>query len=142
MLRARPEPPAQEETSLSTSTAVLLWTAFVLDLAAVVLTTRMSGEPGTSLLLSTLTLGGHPRIVLGLALAGALLLAVLAPLTDGFVRANRVQRVLLPVAGVLSLSALSGALFVVGLVVGAVALAALLFRPYPRTLVDVRRRGF
>ena len=54
------------------------------------------------------------------------------------VRADRVQLVLLPIAGVLSLTALAGLLCVLALVAGVVLVAVLLFRP--RARIDVVQR--
>jgi hypothetical protein len=138
MLRSRPERPTAEETSLSGLTCGLAWSAFVLDV--VVAGYLIRSPEARSPLLSVITLGGHPRIVFGLAVAGLLLLAVLAPWTHGFVRADPRQRVLLPIAGVLSLSALAGLLAVLVLAAGAVVVVVLLFRPSPRARIDLIQR--
>ena len=82
----------------------------------------------TSHITSVITLGGHHLIVLGIAMAGFLLLAVLAAVTRGFAVASSVQYTAIAVAGVLSVVALAGVMSVVGLVVGAILLAARLFR--------------
>lgn len=136
MLQARPDPPSLDETALPTSWCGLFWAVFALDVVAVVAMVRMGTWLDSGSLLSTVTLGGNHLVVLGLAAAALALLVVLAPLTHGFVRANRVQRVLLPVAAMLSIAALAGVLFVVGVVVG----VALLFRPQPRMTIDMRHR--
>lgn len=141
MFRARPG--STQENALPATTCGISWTAFVLDVAAVVWTTRMGGWLDTANpLLSMITLGGHHRIVLGLALAGLLMLAVLAPLTGGFVRASGVQLVLLPIAGVLSLAALAGLLSLVALGAVVVLVVVLLFKPHPRTRVELTQRGW
>jgi hypothetical protein len=141
VLRPRPQRPSAEETLLPAMTRGLLWTAFVLDVIVVVYMIRMGSWLDTaSPLLSMITLGGHHQIVLARALAGLLMLGVLAPLTRGFVRVDRVQRVLLPVAGVLSLAALAGVLSLVALGAAALLVIALLFRPRPRTRIDLTQR--
>jgi hypothetical protein len=139
VLQSRPEGPTGEATLLPTVTRGLFWTALVLDVIVLGLMIRMGTELDTaSSLLSMITLGGHHRIVAGLAAAGLLLLAVLAPWTQGFERADRVQLVLLPIAGVLSLTALAGLLCVLALAAGVVLVAVLLFRP--RARIDVVQR--
>jgi hypothetical protein len=141
MLRLRPDQPVVEKTPLPPVACFLFWTTFVLDVAVVVVMVGMDGSPITgSLLVSAITLGGHPRIVGGLALAGLLLLAVLAPLTDGFARAGRPHRVMLPIAGVLSLTALAGLLAVIAVAAAAVLAVALLFRPHAGAWIFVSRR--
>ncbi len=77
---------------------------------------------------SVITLGGHHHVVLWLAVAGFAILAVLAPLTGGFAELNRVQVVVLSIAGVVSVVAVAGVASVAALVVGSVLLVALLGR--------------
>jgi hypothetical protein len=140
VLQSRPEGPTGEATPLPTVTRSLFWTALVLDVIVVVLMIRMGSDlDAGSSLLSMITLGGHHRIVAGLAAAGLLLLAVLAPWTQGFARADRLQLVLLPIAGVLSLTALAGLLSILALAAGLVFVAVLLFTPRSRLDVVQRR---
>jgi hypothetical protein len=80
---------------------------------------------------AVITLGGHHRVVLGLAIAGFVMLAVLALLTGGFTAARPVQQVALTMAGIVSIVALAGVLSVAAFVVGLVLLAALLFGGRP-----------
>ena len=122
-------------------TRCLLWAVTGLDVMAVVWMLR-AGDwlDSANAVLSIVTLGGHHWIVFGLALAGFLLLAALAPATHGFVRASRVHRILLPIAGVVSVVALAGLLSVFAVVAAAVAVVALLFGARPRARIDVFRR--
>jgi hypothetical protein len=136
----RPDLPANE-SALSPLTRGLSWTAVVTNAALVIFMIRLGGWLDTaSPLLSMITLGGHHRVVLAVATAALLLLGWLAPTTGGFARADRVQQILLPVAGLLSLVALAGVLSVAGLGLIAVAIAAVLFRPHPGARIDVRHR--
>ncbi len=75
---------------------------------------------------SVITLGGHHLLVFWLAALGFALLAGTAPVTGGFAEMNRVQAVLIAVAGAASAAALAGVISVVGLIVGVVLLVALL----------------
>jgi hypothetical protein len=77
---------------------------------------------------SVITLGGHHLVVLWLAVLGFGILAVLAPLTGGFAELNRIQVVVLSIAGVVSVVAVAGVASVAALVVGSVLLVALLGR--------------
>ena len=129
MLQSRPDRSGAGETPLPTTTRALCWTAFVLDVILVVYMLRMGSTLDASPVFSMITLGGHHRIVCGLAVAGMLLLAVLAPWTQGFAQVDRLQRVLVPVAGLLSLSALAGLLSLVAFVAGAVLVLVLLVTP-------------
>jgi hypothetical protein len=95
----------------------------------------------TSRLTSVITLGGHHRIVLGIALAGFLLLAVLAAVTRGFAVASNLQYMVIAVAGVLSVVALAGVISVIVLVVGAILLAALLCRSLASGRIGVTLRS-
>lgn len=82
----------------------------------------------TNRVTSVITLGGHHLVVLWLAVLGFGILAVLAPMTDGFAVLTRVQAVALSVAGVVSVVALAGVVSVAGLVVGLALLTALVGR--------------
>lgn len=67
---------------------------------------------------AVITLGGHHKIALGLAVVSFAILAVLAVTTEGFSRSSAVEMAFLSVAGVLTVVALAGLLSVVLLVVG------------------------
>jgi hypothetical protein len=122
-------------------TRCVLWAVAGLDVMAVVWMLRMGDWLDTANpVLSIVTLGGHHWIVFGLALAGFLLLAALAPATHGFVRASRLQRILLPVAGLVSVVALAGLLSIVAVVVGVVAIVAVLLGARPMRIDVFRRR--
>jgi hypothetical protein len=121
-------------------TRCVLWAVAGLDVMAVVWMLRMGDWLDTANpVLSIVTLGGHHWVVFGLALAGFLLLAALAPATHGFVRASWLQRILLPIAGLVSVVALAGLLSVVAVVVGVVLVTAVLLGARP-TRIDVFRR--
>lgn len=81
---------------------------------------------------AVVTLGGHHLVLLWLAVIGFGLLAILAPVTGGFVAANRLQLAGLSVAGIVSVVALAGVLSVAALVVGVVLLAAVAGRAFIR----------
>jgi hypothetical protein len=80
----------------------------------------------TSTLGSAITLGGHPRLILIMAVAGFALLAGLAPLTRAFSRATELEFALLIVACVISVVALAGALSTILLLALASVLAVIL----------------
>lgn len=121
-------------------TRCLLWAVAGLDVMAVVWMLR-TGEwlDTANPVLSILTLGGHHWVVFGLALAGFLLLAALAPITHGFVRTNKLQRILLPIAGLVSVIASAGLLSVIAVGMGALVVVAVLLGARP-TRIDVFRR--
>jgi len=64
----------------------------------------------TSKLTAVIILGGHHKLVMILALTGFGMLAALAPLTDGFTSANRLEVALIIIAWVISIVALAAAL--------------------------------
>jgi hypothetical protein len=144
MLRKIPDPdqtdPRGDRRDLGTGARWTLWALTAADIMVVVWMTVM-GEwlDSASPVTSVITLGGHHRVVFGIALAGFLLLAALAPLTQGFASASPWQLVLLPLAGVTSVVALAGLLSVGGLAVITILLIAHLFGA-PPTRIDVRRR--
>ncbi len=126
---------------LSTGTRWLLWTTAAVDVMVAVWMAVVGDRlDPASPITRVITLGGHPLIVLGLALVGFALLAVLAPLTRGFAVATPWQLAVIPVAGLASVVALAGLLSVGGLAVGALLLIALLFGGRPPTRIDVRQR--
>lgn len=93
-----------------------------------------------SLITSVITLGGHHEIVLGIALAGFVLLAGLALITRGFAVASAPQDTAMAVAGILSVAALAGIISVVGLVVGTILLVALVFRSVASCRITIKHR--
>jgi len=64
----------------------------------------------TSKLTAVIILGGHHKLVMILALTAFGMLAALAPLTDGFTSANRLEVALIIIAWVISIVALAAAL--------------------------------
>jgi hypothetical protein len=140
VLRKAPDP--EDRHPVPPTTRRLLWVVCVLDAMVLVWMIAM-GEwlDSTSRITSVITLGGHHLVVLGIALAGFLLLAVLAAITRGFAVASSVQYTAIAVAGVLSVVALAGVMSVIGLVVGAILLAALLFRSLASGRIGVTLRG-
>jgi hypothetical protein len=88
----------------------------VLDVMAVAWMVTAGGWFDRHGMLTVATLGGHPQIVAALATVSLLLLAGLAVSTQGFDRATAAERVLLVVAGVLTVAALAGLFAIVGLV--------------------------
>jgi hypothetical protein len=80
----------------------------------------------TSTLGSAITLGGHPRLILIMAVAGFAILAGLAPLTRAFSRATELEFALLIIACVISIVALAGALSAILLLAIACALGVIL----------------
>jgi hypothetical protein len=105
----------------------LLWTVTVLDVATVIwMIVYGPWLDSASALTSVATLGGNHLLVLVLALIGFLVLAVLAPFTEGFGSASRREEVLLGAAGLVSAVALAGLLSVLALVLVLVSLVALM----------------
>ena len=140
MFLRKPGSPAND-VELPALTRGLSWTGVVVNAILVIYMIRLGGWLDTaSPLLSMITLGGHHRVVLGLAAGGLLLLVGLAPCTGGFVRARPVQQILLPVAGVLTLVASAGVLSVAGVGLIVIAVAVLFLRPHPRTRIDLTQR--
>jgi hypothetical protein len=118
-----------------------LWALALLDVMVAIWMTVMgdwldSASPVTSVM----TLGGHHRVVFGLAVAGFALIACMAPLTGGFSTASRMQLAVIPFAGVISLVALAGVLSVAILAMAAFVAVAVLFRRPPIRIDGARRR--
>ena len=76
----------------------------------------------TSRLTEVVTLGGHHQLVLILAVGGFVMLAGLAVATDGFTHAGGPQPVLITLACMISVVALSGAISVILLLAAAALL--------------------
>jgi hypothetical protein len=141
MLRRLPDPGQEgSPTPVATGTRWVLWALTAVDAMVAVWMIVMGDRLGSgSLLTSIITLGGHPRVVLALALVGFVLLAATAPLTRGFAVAAPWHLVVIPIAGVVSVVALAGLLSVGGLAIVTILVVVLLFGGRP-TRIDVRRR--
>jgi hypothetical protein len=109
--------------ALSVRTARRLWIVALLDMVMVAwMITAGNWFDETSKLTAVITLGGHHKPVMILALTGFAMLAGLALLTGGFTSANKLELAMIIIACVISIVALAGALSAVLLL----ALAALL----------------
>jgi hypothetical protein len=82
----------------------------------------------TSKLSSVVTLGGHHRLVLAMAIVGSVMLSGLAIWTDWFADTRILHRALIAVASVISVVALAGALSVIVLTAGVVLIFWLLIK--------------
>jgi TRAP-type C4-dicarboxylate transport system permease small subunit len=108
---------------LSERTARRLWIVAMLDMVGVAWMIAIgSWLDNTSRLTAVITLGGHHKLVMIMALVGFAILAGLALMTNGFTSANQLHVALIVTACVISVVALAGALSAVLLL----ALAALL----------------
>jgi hypothetical protein len=136
------KPAADNDTELSERARRWWWTAIGTNVMAVIWMLRMGDWLDTAVpLLSMITFGGYHWVVFGLSATGLVLLVALAPLTHGFVRAGPVHRVLLPIAGVLSVAAVAGLLSVLALGACVVLVGTpLLWLMRKPTRIDVRRR--
>lgn len=104
-----------------------LWAVAIFDMVAVAWgIAALDRFNQTSTLGSAITLGGHPRLILIMAVAGFAMLAGLAPLTRAFSRATELEFGLLIVACVISVVALAGALSAILLFALASVLAVIL----------------
>jgi hypothetical protein len=104
-----PQPP-----HLSQRTSRRLWIVATLDMVAVTWMLAVGHWfDKTSWLTAVITLGGHHRFVLIMALVGFTMLAGLAVLTRAFSSANRLELTLILIACVISIVALAGVLSVV-----------------------------
>jgi hypothetical protein len=114
---------------LPARTQRMLWALTTTDIMAVAwMLAAGDWLDHASRLSSVITLGGHHRVVLALALVGFALLAALAPVTRGFSTANRMQLAGIVVAGTISLVALAGVLSVALLVAGSMLLVGFVGR--------------
>src|SRR5580765_766060 len=121
------QPAGDSDTALSSRERGWWWTAITADLMAVIWMLQQGKWLDTAPLWGSMaTYGGFHWVVFGLSATGLALLVALAPLTHGFARASRTHRVLLPIAGVLSVAALAGLLSVILLLAGALLVVALL----------------
>jgi hypothetical protein len=114
---------------LSAGTRRKLWVLLGLDIVTVPwMLTFGSWFDETSKLSSVLTLGGHHRLVIVMAVVGSAMLAGLAVSTDWFAETGILHRALILVATVMSLVALAGVLSVVVLSAGIVLILWLLIK--------------
>jgi hypothetical protein len=110
-----------------------LWALAVLDaMTATWMLTVGDWFDTTSRLTAVLTLGGHHVVVLVASLAGFVMLAAIATATGGFAETSPVERVLIGVAGAVSVIALAGVLSIVALVAAVVLILVLLGRAFVR----------
>jgi hypothetical protein len=128
MLRPGPQPPPR--VALSQRTRRWLWIVAILDMTAVAWLLAGVGTwlDRASRLTAVFTLGGHHLVVLIMAIAGFLLLAGAAVLTEMFTSASKLDLTLITVACIVSVIALAGALSVILLVMGGAVLLGLLLR--------------
>jgi hypothetical protein len=104
--------------------ALWLWAVVISDIVMAALMTVAGGWfDQTSTLTSLVTLGAGHRLVLIMAVAGVATLACLAPLTTAFSRATYLEKVLLSLACVFSVTAAAGALITILLLALACVLA-------------------
>jgi hypothetical protein len=126
VLRKRPQPGPR--TELGRGARRWLWTVTLLDaMQAAWMISLGDWLDSASRVTAVITLGGHHRAVLALAVIGFVMLAGLALCTDAFTSAGRAHRVAIAVAGVVSVVALAGAVSVVIVVVTFGLLGGLLF---------------
>ncbi|MHA6621406.1 hypothetical protein [Pseudonocardia sp. DLS-67] len=129
MLQRSAESRSTQQVPLPIRARRLLWVVATLDvMAASWMIAAGDWLDRYSRVTSVVTLGGHHVVVLGLALAGFAILAVLAPLTNGFAMANGVHLVALSIAGVASVAAFAGMLSVAALVAGVAGLISVIGR--------------
>lgn len=129
MLQRSTESRSAQQVPLPIRARRLLWAVATLDvMAASWMISAGDWLDRYSRVTAVVTLGGHHVVVLWLALAGFAILAVLAPMTNGFAAANTVQLVALSIAGVASVAAFGGMLSVVALVAGVAGLIAVIGR--------------
>jgi hypothetical protein len=104
-------PPERTPVKLSKRTARRLWILAALDMVAVAWMIAVGNWlDQTSGLTAVITLGGHHVLVLIMALAGFLMLASGAVLTNGFRYASKLRLILITAGCVISVAALAGAL--------------------------------
>jgi hypothetical protein len=129
MLQRSTESRSTQQVPLPIRARRLLWVVAALDvMAASWMIAAGDWLDRYSRVTSVVTLGGHHVVVLWLALAGFAILAVLAPMTNGFATANGVHLVALSIAGVASVAAFAGMLSVAALVAGVAGLIAVIGR--------------
>jgi hypothetical protein len=106
-------PPQRTPVRFAKRTARRLWILAALDMVAVAWMIAVgTWLDRTSRLTAVITLGGHHVIVLIMAIAGFLMLASGAVLTNGFRYASKLRLTLITAGCVISVAALAGALSV------------------------------
>jgi hypothetical protein len=128
---------------LTKAATLWLWSVAVLDMVGIAWLIPYSDSfDQASMLSQAITLGGHPRLILIMAVAGFGILAGLAPLTRAFCRATDLECTLLILACVISLVALAGAASAILLLVLVCVLAGILLVPLIALLLLIvpRRR--
>ncbi|QYN37540.1 hypothetical protein K1T35_10035 [Pseudonocardia sp. DSM 110487] len=129
MLQRATEFKSAQQVPLPIRARRLLWAVVTLDvMAASWMIAAGDWLDHYSRVTSVVTLGGHHIVVLWLALIGFAILAVLAPMTNGFAAANRVELVALSIAGVASVAAFAGMISVAALVAGVAGVIAIIGR--------------
>ena len=124
-------PPESRPVRLSKRTGRRLWIAAALDMVAIAWMIAIgSWLDHTSKITAVITLGGHHVLVMIIALAGFLMLACGAVLTNGFRYANRLQLTLITVGCVISVAALAGAISALLLLILAALLLGFLARMF------------
>jgi hypothetical protein len=124
--------PQSIRMALSEPTARRLWIVSMLDMITVAwMIAAGKWFDQTSKLTAVITLGGHHKLVMIMALTGFVMLAGLALLTDGFTSANKLELALIIIACVISIVALAGAISAIMLF----AVAALLLGSGMRLLL-------
>ena len=112
---------------LSERAQLRLWAVAIFDMVGVAWgIAGLDRFDQTSTLGSAITLGGHLKLILIMAVAGFAILAGLAPLTRAFSRATELEFALLIIACVTSTVALAGALSAILLLAIACALGIIL----------------
>jgi hypothetical protein len=124
-------PPERRPVRLSKRTGRRLWIAAALDMVAIAWMIAVgSWLDHTSKITAVITLGGHHVLVMIIALAGFLMLASGAVMTNGFRYANRLQLTLITAGCVISIAALAGALSALLLLIVAALLLGFLARMF------------
>lgn len=125
--------PASAPVMVVTRAAPWLWAAAVLDMVAVAwMIVAGTWLDHASPVTTVMTLGGHHRLVLVLALIAFVMLGGLAAVTRGFTAANRLHVALITVACTMSVVALAAALSVILLILTTALVLGFVARPRSR----------
>jgi hypothetical protein len=109
---------------LSPGTRKWLWGVVIADMAAIAwMLAAGSWFDQTSKVTAVVSVGGHHRFVLIVAIVGFLMLVTAALKSDEFAATNRLDRILISLGRVASVIALAGALSVIALVTALVLVA-------------------
>jgi hypothetical protein len=110
---------------LSPGTRKWLWGVVIADMAAIAwMLAAGSWFDQTSKVTAVVSVGGHHRFVLIMAILGFLMLVTVALKSDEFTATNRLDRILISLGRVASVIALAGALSVIALVTALVLVVA------------------